>query len=801
MKGFWKKAVPLVLSGAMLLSVAGCSAGSDVYEAYDYTVKHSSSDDVLHFYSSSNEMNAFLNEYFERHMRYTDKRIHSFPVGAGQPVWKEWESMIGSFWDASAENLTSYYATNEWVEQWLTFDYMSVQDRQGYVSTSTGITTTDWGQGWAFPSYEYNNVDGYGEEFDGDTGDWTGGDTTAVSYIEEEADGTDSDDGMEGYLFAETQYATDTIEILSPSIRSGKGTTAFYAPFLHFSWKFEVTDGDPEDIDDLYVYFQTSGDPTWSEDKCVAYSEYATIANDFAEFNGEWQGTFLNMYLTDTWGRDYTNKTKITQLKFVLKTKDSARIEGNMQFNFIRADFDDRMSDNCGQYIAAAQRYLSYTQDAELLEKVLPNARRAMQFYLTCLDGEENGIISNSYFVGHFNCGTAATGIGIGDGYWDAISFPNTNLYSNLSFHQALSGMLYLEEMAESLGVESETVSIVGKDMQTEVEYTETASSLAEKLELCESTMRETFWDDEKSRFFAGYYDTEDGTGVTEEKMDYGFLMYNLQAVADGIADEEQAELILSWADGERIIEGDTSTGEDIYAYEFAPRFSTKDNTTDSTWTVGQTTGWECGVRNGGVVMQTSYYDLLARALTNGTEDAYGRLTEIKDWYLDVRDAGGEGTEFYRVYYEALGIGMQGNYDSDGDGVADGDTEGPIGIDCEFLEAALLFVSVPDVFFGMDPAADGTMVVQPRMPDALDYWRMENLLFGGVSYDLSIGEYFVQVSNITEDSSLTLEVRLEKPSFKFKVTYNGETVSYTEEDGYIVVQVPFENGKVEIVGK
>jgi len=132
--------------------------------------------------------------------------------------------------------------------------------------------------------------------------------------------------------------------------------------------------------------------------------------------------------------------------------------------------------------------------------------------------------------------------------------------------------------------------------------------------------------------------------------------------------------------------------------------------------------------------------------------------------------------------------------------VADGDSEGPVGIDCEFLEAALMFVSVPDAFFGLEPNYDGTLAVQPRMPASLDYWRMENLLFGGVSYDLSIGKYFVQLSNVQQSSSLSMEVRLAKPSFKFKVFYNGAQAQYKEENGSIVVKVPFVNGKVEIKG-
>ena len=150
------KAVSAAVCAALLFGAAACSPGGsgEVYEPYDYTVRHQSIDDVLRFYSSDNRLDAFMNEYFERHMRYDeDLRIHTFPVGGGQPVWKEWESMIGSFWDASPANLGDYYATNRWIRDWLALDYMSVQDRQGYISTSTGITTDDAGRAKTAPPF------------------------------------------------------------------------------------------------------------------------------------------------------------------------------------------------------------------------------------------------------------------------------------------------------------------------------------------------------------------------------------------------------------------------------------------------------------------------------------------------------------------------------------------------------------------------------------------------------------------------------------------------------------------------
>lgn len=790
----WKKVLPVAMSACMM-ALAGCGGG-EPYEPYDYTVKHASIDNVLRFYSSDDRLDSFLNEYFERHMRYNDRRIHDFPVGGAQPVWKEWESMIGSFWNADSANLTSHYATNEWVERWLTFDYMSAQDRQGYVQTSAGSTSTDWGQGWAFPDYHHNVISPLGYEFSSGLQGWTAGAGTKVSaFAQPHPDGgmLAEDEGTEHYLLAEADSGSDCIEILSPELRAD----AFLSPFLFFSWSL-TQEEDAQKAEDLYVYFETDAadGKGWTDDRCMRVSAYATRFTPFAEAEG-FQATFLPMYLNEAWGRTYGG-AKITRLRIVLKAKQGETFRGGLLWNFIRGDFDDRLPDNCGNYILAAKNYLSYSQDRELLEEVLPNARRAMQFYLTILDGAEADVVSTQELVGHFNTGDAATGVGIGDGFWDAISFPKVNFYTNITYYNALGAMAYLEEMARAMDIPSESVSILGKDMETPVAYEETAESLRAKQDACRARMQTLFWDADKGRFFAGYYDEPDGVGTTDRRMDYGFLMFNLQAVTDGIASAEQAKQILSWLTGTRTIEGDDSTGEDLYRFRFAPRFSTKHNPTDSVWAVGQTGRWEVGVRNGGAVMQTSYYDLLARRMTLGTDDAFSRLKAIEDFYFDVRAAGGEGEAFYRVYFQQLGIGMQGNYDANGDGVADGDSEGPVGIDCEFLEAALLFVSVPDAFFGLSPQSDGSLAIEPNMPSALDYWRMENLAFSGMTYDCSIGKYFVQISNLAGSVSGELEIRLRRPDFRYRVTCNGSPVDSVEENGRIVVRVPFGNVKVEV---
>ena len=154
---------------------------------------------------------------------------------------------------------------------------------------------------------------------------WTGESGTVLSTYDAPSTVTFDGSGIEHYLRAETSSAADEIVLLSPLIRDGKGTNAFYNPFLHFSWKLELTEGDASALDDLYVYFQTERDgESWPADQCVRYSEYASVAPSFEEAEGTWQGTFLNMFLNEKWGRNVSVPNMITRLKFVLKAKEGS---------------------------------------------------------------------------------------------------------------------------------------------------------------------------------------------------------------------------------------------------------------------------------------------------------------------------------------------------------------------------------------------------------------------------------------------------------------------------------------------
>ena len=78
------------------------------------------------------------------------------------------------------------------------------------------------------------------------------------------------------------------------------------------------------------------------------------------------------------------------------------------------------------------------------------------------------------------------------------------------------------------------------------------------------------FWNEKTGRF-----GTVDLDGSLH---DYGFTFLNNEAVYYGFATPEQARSIHAWIAGERTVEGDTSSGADIYHWRFGPRSTTRRN-------------------------------------------------------------------------------------------------------------------------------------------------------------------------------------------------------------------------------
>ena len=578
--------------------------------------------------------------------------------------------------------------------------------------------------------------------------------------------------------------------------------------------KIQSNGGDDQRFGDLRLEWTTAD----GQEHSVAYSEAGT-QDKTLNTQGGLGHYYFNMSEVEGWGR--TNDVcdvngsdpdaVITSMSLVIPAAQGKNLNGvTVLVDFLRSDYDTRCVQNNSIFLSAAAEYYRYTGDDDFLESILVRCRRIFQFYLTYCGGE-SGLIHQDNFVGHD--GIPISGHGISSGYFDLLSLPSVDFYFNVYFYKAIRSMEYLERMAEAAGIEVGEASVVTPDMQGSETYEQTAESLSALAETCKQEVSDYFWNEEKGRFVEGYVDWE-ASGHLEgdsnlgmyddvtasDTIDYGFLTFNLEAVACGLASEEQGQAIMDWLTGERIVAGDDSTGEDIYYFECAPRFSTVENRHQ--YSMGSWTGTGLGqqVQDGGSFLWNSYYDLMSRASVLGADDLYARTKEIQTWYEKVKAAYDKAypeddhpTQFYRQYYRTqLAVSLQG-----------GGTAGGLGLDFEFLENSIVYSAYPKTILGMDSDEYNNISFTPSLPAELEYFKMENLVYQYVKYDCIAGHNYLRISDVTEGavgdgrgtrSDLTVTVRLPAPEGDFYVFVDNAAVSnYTVEDGFVTLTLPFQN--------
>jgi hypothetical protein len=241
---------------------------------------------------------------------------------------------------------------------------------------------------------------------------------------------------------------------------------------------------------------------------------------------------------------------------------------------------------------------------------------------------------------------------------------------------------------------------------------------------------------------------------------DYGFTFLNNEAIYYRFATPSQERSIRDWISGRRVVEGDTSTGSDIYHWRFGPRSTTRRNVDYYfwAWSNPEHVPWGYQVQDGGAVLGFSYHDLMARLIVDGPDDAWRRLHEIANWFDETQAAGG-----YREYYKDPSRGtMQG-----------GNVPGGLGLDREFFESIL----VPQVmlygFLGVQPEPDGLRII-PRLPSTWPSLTITRIHIHDRVLDIRAGSGVVEVrptpfgsgkpGRPAVSSSATLPLKLRLPS-------------------------------------
>lgn len=807
----------LAASVAAVLCVSSCGGGTNggkTISLADYKYQKES-DEFLTFSSSDKGLDFFLNDYFKRHVGYVDDNGEDWKVTSAKAgvnardfFYQEWNSLafyyFNSFDGLESDRLNGIRTRLESIpvdnygNVWASDD-----DTRDALQDLTNAQVQSLG--WPFPAttFEYTGGRATSWDFNGnDKLEWT----SNVSAIVEAGSG----------LFAgSTDGQVESVEFVSPLLDGKNGRFPIYTefcPILEFDLRMYT--GDYAKIDDVYVWYKNDADEDWSEEKRLSVGKEGFLDYDFTSVYEHI--LYMPTYAQEGWSSD--DKKTIAQIKIEVKAKEGEAISGKFGLNYVHSSFDTRHVNNNALYICSLRLDYDFTGDVEFLKENIVNARKAMNFYMQMYDADRK-LNKQSYLYGHdgekgrpMDMLYTKVAHSLTNGYWDIMFMPEYDFQSNVYFYKALKDLAYLESVVEKLDISPDKSLSTVKTAERKrgfstSAYTYSSSDLTAIANDVLSALRQETDDTTKTgffykgtgRFIAGY--DKDGN-----KYDYGYTAWNMEAVVAGVANDEQAKSVMDWISGKRIVESDKgesgvsegATGDDIYFYELAPRTITKNqqglyngvyDEIDHAYGTEQ-------CQFGGVIMYTSYYDIMARKEVYGSDDAFERLKGIQTWYEKVYAYSVANNvkkqDFYWDYYESIGYKSQCSWRTGGQG-------GVIGIEGEFLESLLPVAAVPYAFFGLSGGGN-QLSVTPELPSSLSYWKMENLAFNFVKYDLSAVRYGVRVSSVRGDAQgLTIKVSLDVPSADFKVYVDGkETSDYGVYNGKIVVVVPMTETTVEV---
>lgn len=356
--------------------------------------------------------------------------------------------------------------------------------------------------------------------------------------------------------------------------------------------------------------------------------------------------------------------------------------------------YDARHFTTNSNYVLACWRAFCWTGDIEFLRRAMPRVRRAMQWQLDYCRGAEGLFIDNS--PDH-----DGTRRGVHSNYWDDIPFGYKSAYENIYFYASLLAMAELEEAAAKLlGPSGSQASARPASLVRPPSY---YRELARRVH---RNYDDTFWAGDH------YIACVDITG---KRHDYGITYVNLEAFAYGLGDAEKARKFYRWLETVK-----TESGKaDMYAFEFAPRVNAWD--LSKTWwylegkDIIKPQPWGKHLENGGAILYTSHFDLVARAKYLGPDNALRRAKAILDrWGLPDHLSGG----FPLSAGEHSGWG--------------------VGTDIPFPESGLVPVSPLYCFLGVEAHVDG-LHIRPNLPSRWSWLKVTGLRWRGLVMDVSAG--------------------------------------------------------------
>ena len=547
----FKKLFALGFAACMVFA-AGCNgAGATEYEY----IRESGASNMLKFSSSDKSLDDFLNDYLHRHLRYDEKRIGGLPLGDSVMFNKEWEAMSLMYFDAETSVADDRYAMiRDWTSNVPVDKFGYTWSNKESLQPNLGQPTTYFGQGWPFPDYALSG---------GESAGWEWNDNDMDEGWTVQLNGKDVKPSVTSGLISVEHSKIHSVSYLSPE---STYLVPKHAPFLEVD--IRINDfknvGAVSGFENIFVEWQNAKSETWYK---VSYKDFATYGKEIgATFN---KCIYFPMYLHENWGRSSSGSDSISRIRITVETKEGVSVNGAVKMNYVRGQYDTRQTNNNALLLRAAKMYYEYTGDNEYLKQNLVRFRKAAEFLIDVCGGNSGLITMADFFVGHEGGKNTDIGSSIGNGYWDIISCDPDGFYTNVYYYKAIESMLYLERMAEAAQIEAEMPSVSTGDYSSGsermVRYAQTAESLSELLSKIKTALQAPvntenqtgFWDEKKGRFIEGF----DSNG---EVIDYGFIMFNLEAVAAGICTEQQSLKIMDWVSGKRIVEADSQNAPGI---------------------------------------------------------------------------------------------------------------------------------------------------------------------------------------------------------------------------------------------
>lgn len=596
--------------------------------------------------------------------------LHYETAGVGSALWYAWIP-DASIWIGLSDEPKSNKMAAIWGDK-LSEHFM---DANGYVSSEMG-QNYGHGLGWPFP--HWSQADGAGWHF-------TLSNLPDMSIfglkVAEDSKGWKlaglkdcGFDGEDGWLL---EVEADGATLETPAIN----VDSMAAPFLRITCKAE--DYNPRA--NPFVEWTSAETPEFTPKHRVYFTLGETSEHNFHNEGKGMVNVMICLSELPDWEEGFA--------AFRVNFGDNAGAK--VAIRSIITAVDTRHNVNNFTYVKGCSDYVDWTGDFSFLRRNIQRMRLALRWAINEFEIEKFKCVKTSW-IGHdgrsgFDILPDGTkkqvkGRGIGNAYFDLLPFGGKDALATIYAYDSIKCMASLEEQ-----------------IAAHPEWNIAAGPLAfdpAKLTALAGEMKaagEQFWNPETGRFVSAI----DVNGLS---YDYGFTFVSLEAIHYGFATDEQARDIMDWITGERIVDGDTSKGEDIYHWRFAPRCTTKRNVEyyGFIWTGPEAIPWGGQVQDGGAVLGFSYHDLMSRLEVYGADNAWKRLTEILAWYGEVKAGGG-----YRAYYEKIPeASLQG-----------GGTAGGLGLDCEFVENILVPQIMLRGFQGLEPRADGISIT-PNLPSA-----------------------------------------------------------------------------------